>query len=167
MLGSASLHLAVEFWIAREALHRRVLASPPQPRVRITASLSAIPASRGMRSQKSRPGHLGGDRPEFAADARRGVGLEVDHVLMRRSAGQEDHDDRFMRRPDPPVFPAASAARICGIDSPPRASPPILQEVAAAYAVTEPLRAWPWKVNIFAVPSVPIALENSGKYLTL
>ena len=62
----------------------------------MTTNLSIIAASRGMCSQISRPGHVGRDRPVFAPDSLGRVGLEVKHVLVRRAAGQEDHDDRFM-----------------------------------------------------------------------
>ena len=42
-------------------------------------------------------GDTGGDRLELAADFGRRVGFEIDHVLMRRPAGQEDHDDGLVR----------------------------------------------------------------------
>ena len=36
------------------------------------------------------------DRPKLAAILGGCLGLEIPHVLMRRSAGQEDHDDRLV-----------------------------------------------------------------------
>ena len=41
-------------------------------------------------------GNLGGDRRELAADFVWRVELEIEHVLMRRAAAQEDVDDRFV-----------------------------------------------------------------------
>src|SRR5579872_3413034 len=41
-------------------------------------------------------GDVGLDRLELAADIGRRVGLQVEHVLMRRAAGQVDHDDRLV-----------------------------------------------------------------------
>ena len=43
-------------------------------------------------------GDVGGDRLELAADFGRGVGLDVPHILVRRSAAQEDVDDRLVPR---------------------------------------------------------------------
>jgi len=45
-------------------------------------------------------GDGGADRVEFAANPGGGVGLQIDHVLVRRPAGQEDHDDRLVRAGD-------------------------------------------------------------------
>ena len=45
-------------------------------------------------------GDVGPDRLELAADLDRGVRLEVHHVLVRRPAGQEDHDDGLVRAAD-------------------------------------------------------------------
>src|SRR5437764_4695786 len=42
----------------------------------------------------------GGNRFELAADFRRRVHFEIENVLMRRPAGQENHDDRFVRTAD-------------------------------------------------------------------
>ena len=39
--------------------------------------------------------HVGLDRLELAADLGRRVHLQIEHVLVRRPAGQEDHDDRL------------------------------------------------------------------------
>ena len=39
------------------------------------------------------------DRPEFAADLRRRVGLQVVHVEVRRPAGEDHHDHRLCGRP--------------------------------------------------------------------
>ena len=62
----------------------------------MTANLFIIRASRGMCSQISRPGTSVG-----SACTRRGcpggVGLEVEHVLVRRAPRQEDHDHRLVR----------------------------------------------------------------------
>ena len=43
-------------------------------------------------------GDVGVDWFEFAADFLGSAGLEIDHVLVRRPARQEDHNDRFVRR---------------------------------------------------------------------
>lgn len=44
------------------------------------------------------PRHIGGDRAKLPADLRGRIGLEVDHVLVRRPARQEDHDHRLLPR---------------------------------------------------------------------
>ncbi len=41
--------------------------------------------------------HVGLDRLEFAAHFRRRVHLQIEEILVRRPARQEDHDDRFVR----------------------------------------------------------------------
>ena len=41
-------------------------------------------------------GEVRGDRLEFAADFRRRVHFQVDHVLVGRATRQEDHDDRLL-----------------------------------------------------------------------
>ena len=41
--------------------------------------------------------HVGADRLKLAADFHRSVGLEVVHILMRRAAGQVDHNHGFVR----------------------------------------------------------------------
>ncbi len=43
-------------------------------------------------------GHVGFDRSELAANFRRRVHFKIEEVLMRRSAGQEDHDDPLRLR---------------------------------------------------------------------
>ena len=43
-------------------------------------------------------GHIRVDGIELAANFRRRIGFQIEHILMRRSAGQEDHDHRFVRR---------------------------------------------------------------------
>ena len=86
---------------------------------RITASLSMTAAVRGSSSPTWTPGQLRGDRLELAADLRRGVGLEVERVLVRQAAGEVDHDHRLVRRPPgsrpcrrwPPPGPRPRAAR--------------------------------------------------------
>ena len=44
-------------------------------------------------------GNIRVDRFELAADVRRRVEFDVEHVLMRRTTGQEDHDDGFVTEP--------------------------------------------------------------------
>jgi len=46
-------------------------------------------------------GNPRGDWPEFAADLDRRIGLEIDHVLVGRTAVQVDVDDRLVRRRNP------------------------------------------------------------------
>ena len=58
-------------------------------------------------------GDVGRDRLELAAELRRGVGLEVVHVHVRRAAGQVDHDGRLVATVHgclPWLRPAALAA---------------------------------------------------------
>ena len=43
------------------------------------------------------PGHPGRDRPEFPANHRRRLGLQIVHVQVRRSPGQQQHDDALDR----------------------------------------------------------------------
>src|SRR5207248_2922823 len=43
---------------------------------------------------------LGGNRLELAPDFQRRVHLQIEHILVRRSAGQINHDDRFVRIAD-------------------------------------------------------------------
>ena len=52
-------------------------------------------------------GDIGADRPELAADLGGCVGLEVEHVEMRRSARKVDVDDCLVRgaRPGPRFHP--------------------------------------------------------------
>jgi hypothetical protein len=45
--------------------------------------------------------HVGLDRFELAANLAGSVGLDVEHVLMGRSARQEDVDDRLVRLAQP------------------------------------------------------------------
>ena len=42
-------------------------------------------------------GNVGGDRFELATNLSRSVHLQIIHVLMRRTAGQVDHDDGLRR----------------------------------------------------------------------
>ena len=61
-------------------------------------------------------GDVGRDRPPRPGDLLRGVGLEVEHVLVRRPADQVDQDDRLVRPPPrlglgPQEARAASARR--------------------------------------------------------
>src|SRR5262249_15414866 len=44
---------------------------------------------------------IGSNWLEVAPYPRRCLRFEVEHILMRRSSGQEDHDDRFVRSRDP------------------------------------------------------------------
>ena len=82
-------------------------------------------------------GDVGGDGFEFAADLRRGVHLQVEHVLMARSARQEDHDDRLVL-----VAGRTDAGRRLGLEhlrqrqtaEPERTD---AQEVATRHAVAE------------------------------
>ena len=46
-------------------------------------------------------GDVGGGRLPRAGDFLGGVGLEIEHVLVRRAADQVDQDHRLVRRPDP------------------------------------------------------------------
>ena len=56
-------------------------------------------------------GHVRRDRLELAADLGRGVGLEVERVLVGQPAGQVDHDDRLVRLlPSSRLRPAAGRA---------------------------------------------------------
>ena len=41
--------------------------------------------------------HRGRDRLKFASNLRRRLHLQVEHVLVRGSSGEEHHDDRFLR----------------------------------------------------------------------
>jgi hypothetical protein len=41
-------------------------------------------------------GHVGRDGLEFPANVRRGVWLQVEHILMGRTTGEQDVDDRFV-----------------------------------------------------------------------
>jgi len=80
---------------------------------------------------------VGGDGLELTADLRRGVHLQVEHVLMARSARQEDHDDRLVL-----VAGRTDAGRGLGLEhlrqrqaaEPERAD---AQEVATRHAVAE------------------------------
>jgi hypothetical protein len=45
-------------------------------------------------------GDIRANRIKLAANFGGRIGFEIDHILMRRSAGQEDHDDRLVRPSD-------------------------------------------------------------------
>lgn len=47
------------------------------------------------------PWHARFDRPKLATNLHWSVHLQIEHVLMRRSSGQENHDDRFRRSTNP------------------------------------------------------------------
>ena len=100
----------------------------------MTANLSIIRASRGMCSQISRPGTLVGIGL-YSPRIPRGVRLEVEHVLVRRAARQEDHDDRLVRADAPPARFGPEQLRQ---RSPPRARPPSL-EIAPGNPVAKPI----------------------------
>ena len=80
-------------------------------------------------------GNFGADRLEFAPDLRRRVLLEIEHVLVRRSARQEDHDDRLMRFADAGLRLGAQQLRQRQTAQPQRAD---LQKIPARNAVTKP-----------------------------
>ena len=68
-------------------------------------------------------GDVGRDRPPRAGDLLRRVGLEVEHVLVRRPADQVDQDDRLRATTDTPA--CASARNRPGNVRPPSPSAPI------------------------------------------
>ena len=85
-----------EFGITGRALHRRVLAPSADHRADDRILVGHLRQARHMFANFD-AGHIGRDRLELAAHFRRSVGLEVEHVLVRRPAGEEHHNDRFMR----------------------------------------------------------------------
>ena len=97
------------------------------------ANLSTIAASLGNSSQISMPGTFGLDRLELAANFGRGIGLQVPHVEVRRTAGQEDVDDRLVR----PRALAASSRSSVGQRQPAQGHAADRQEVAAGHAVAK------------------------------
>ena len=62
------------------------------------ASLSIIARQPRKRFANLDAVDVGRDRPPRPGDFLGGVGLEIEHVLMRRPADQVDQDDRFVRR---------------------------------------------------------------------
>ena len=93
--------------------HSKASCAPLAPTIeRIGTNLSIIAAIRGKCSQISMPGTLvliGLNSPRISAGR---VHLQIEEVLMRRPARQEDHDDRLVRLADAarPLRPAESAA---------------------------------------------------------
>ena len=101
---------------AGHALERRRAAPREPTSERMTANLSIIVGEPRQVLADLDAGDVRGDRLELAADLGRGVRLEVEHVLVRRPAGQEDHDDRLVRAADAGLLPrrggvAAATAR--------------------------------------------------------
>ena len=96
--ATASRRRAGSAACGRSCTGRRRDAPPTPTSERMIAKRSIIRASRGRCSQISMPGTFVRDRLELAANLGRRVRLQIDHVLMRRPAGQEDHDDRLVRR---------------------------------------------------------------------
>ena len=110
---------------------------------RTTASLSHMRACSGKCSQICTPGTLVGDRLELAAELRRGVGLEVVHVHVRRAAGQVDHDRGLVRGPLQGGRSCAAFSRSMSASVRPAPKRANLQEVPAAHAVAVPLLVAP------------------------
>ena len=79
---------------------------------------------------------IGGNRFEFAADFRGRVHLEIEDVLMRRSAREENHDDSLVRSADAGLrfglqeLGQRQAAQTQGAD---------FKEISAGNSVAEPL----------------------------
>ncbi len=72
-------------------------------------------------------GDIGRDRLELAAKLRRRVHLQVENVLMRRPARQENHDHRLVRPPRPGLRLRAQDLRQA---QPPERQPADPQEIA-------------------------------------
>ena len=90
------------------------------------------------------PRYVGLDRVELAADAGRGIRLQVKHVLVRRSANQVDEDDRLVRV-------SFSLGRFESQEisqREPDAETADLEEVAAGKAITEVVVAAGWPENL-------------------
>ena len=89
-------------------------------------------------------GDVGGDGAEGAADLRRGLHLEVVHILVRGAAGQVDHDDGFVRsRARARRSAAAWALRTWGNASPPMARPPIFRKCRREWPSQYAAGFWP------------------------
>src|SRR6266567_1177640 len=79
-------------------------------------------------------GNFGIDRLELAANFRRRVLLEIEHVLVGRPARQKDHDDRLVRLADAGLCLGAQQLRQRQAAQPKRAD---LQKIPARNAVTK------------------------------
>src|SRR5437016_8164987 len=73
-------------------------------------------------------------RLELAANFRRRVLLEIEHILVRRTARQKDHDDRLVRFADAGCRLGAEQFRQCQAAHHERAD---LEEIPARNAVTK------------------------------
>ena len=114
----------------------------------MTASLSALRASRGNASQISTPRNVGRDRPPRTGDLFRREWLQVEHVLVRRAADQINHDDRLLpsgRRREPLRLSKVEAS-----SAPPRPSVPILRKFRRDIRSQNANREdrFPWSVSM-------------------
>ena len=80
-------------------------------------------------------GHLRGDRVEFAAYLGWSTGLEVEHVQMWRTTGQEDHDDALVRVANPCLLFSPQQVGEGQTGNAQRAN---TKEIAARHPVAEP-----------------------------
>ncbi len=79
-----------------------------------------------------------GDGLELAANFRRRIHLQIEHVLMRRAARQENHDDSFVRASRAAQRFSLQQLRKSESAQTERANP---QKVAPRYAITKARRA--------------------------
>ena len=90
------------------------------------------------------PGHVGRDRVEFAPDPGGSLGLEIEHVLVRRAADQVDEDHRFGRGP----FALGGLGGQQAGQAQPGSQATDLEEVAARQSVTERVGAAGWSEDL-------------------
>src|SRR5262249_41308271 len=84
---------------------------------------------------------VGVDRIEFAAELFRGIGLEVIHVHVGRTARQVNHDRRFLRLAGLLLGSSACGVQpqhVCECEASTKC--PNLEEIATRDAITEPIR---------------------------
>jgi hypothetical protein len=83
--------------------------------------------------------HVGSDRVEFAAYFGRRLRLEVERVEMGGATRQENHNDGFMRVPDPRFFLRPQQV---GQSQAGQGERPDSQEIAAGHPIAESPGPW-------------------------
>ena len=89
-------------------------------------------------------GDRGGDGAKLAPDLRRRLLLQVEHVLMRRPPGQEDHDHRLVAAPGAAVPGGLLRMEQLGQRQPAHPQRANAQEVATRNAITITRAGRPW-----------------------
>src|SRR5690349_3932950 len=100
--------------------------------------------------------NFGADRLELATNFRRRVQLQIEHILVRRSAWQKDHDDRLVRFADAGL---CLGAQQFGQGQTAQAKRADLEEIAARNAVTKARAAAVYRQH---KPSLNLCAKSSN-----